>query len=209
MATKNNISGLFNSVRESQRARKKRIEEAFNKAVKSGSKIMVGEYRDIISDIFKEAVNNFYEYHQRYYKRTNSLYNILEFNEDDGRASVEYTLNESKMTTTRGGGSLYEQVFVEGWHGGAKKGNVTRFKSGKRAGMTIRTPHPDPGTPYWRKPRDSYTYWFSKEDGPAARTTPSPYDMFTTNVEAKHGYVQERWTEIMQREFNKQIESMR
>ena len=110
-------------------------------------------------EIFKQVVDDFYgSYSPVVYNRNKSMENILELEYSSQGMDISY--EPSRMSSTNGtlsGQGLYELVFKEGYHGGAKFG----------------TGHPNPGTPYWRQPIDYYYYW----SRPAAKSEP-PYDEF-------------------------------
>ena len=101
-----------------------------------------------IKDMFHKAVEDFYgDYSPEFYDRNESLYDILHIRTGMyGMASYdsyEDLYDSSKMTTDRKGGSLFEKVFEQGWHGGAESGDG----------------HPKPGTPYYRTPESVYSRW--------------------------------------------------
>lgn len=115
-----------------------------------------------ISDIFFDAVQEFYDaYEPSVYGRTYGLRDLLDIRTDsNGIAEYETAedlINPSNMHTDRSGNSLYEKVFMQGWHGGAESG----------------PDHPSPGTPYYRAPVGIYWHW----SRPAIRTEP-PFDIF-------------------------------
>lgn len=151
-----------------------------------------------IRDMFNDVVKEFYlDYEPLYYDRRESLYDLLYFRSKKtgtGRY-LEFGFDPSNMTHFRSGyggeDGLYDQVFRKGWHGGADKGGED---SGK--------PHPDPGTPYWRKPQkgERYTWW-----GRAARIADvSPLDNMKRRMEDYNDYyVQGIYTEIWNRNKKK------
>ena len=127
---------------------------------------------EAITKIFNDAVTSFYNaYTPHLYVRegdteskSGGLYDVLEIQRDndgnilyDSTHNIDDILDGSKMHLGRSGNSLYEKVFVSGWHGGAEGGEK----------------HPHPGTPYYRKPSPWYTTWDYLSPG-AVRTT-SPY----------------------------------
>ena len=129
------------------------------------SKEIIKTYREIITwhseriqDIFNDAVDTFYSsYEPNLYNRrgdpsshSGGLYELLSIRTDEDGTGILMGKNymglfdESRMHGDRHGGSLFNKVFVEGWHGGAESGQG----------------HPKPGTPYWRSPAPDYTKWY-------------------------------------------------
>lgn len=110
-----------------------------------------------IKTIFYTAVDHFYssQFQPNLYERRFSMKDVL--NTKTTKDSLSVSFDPSRMTYRSGYGGedgLYDLVFREGWHGGAKSG----------AG------HPDVGTPRWRYPPPYYTFW----DGQAEREEISP-----------------------------------
>lgn len=112
------------SKRQVEVARKETYKEYFPLLIKEG-----------VEPSFYTAVDNFYsDYDPIIYGRNYSLGNILGTEVGDDYAEISF--EESNMTVFRNGNSgLYDLVFKEGWHGGAKSGEG----------------HPREGTPYWRR----------------------------------------------------------
>lgn len=180
-------------------------ESAKKLAEKKGSEYAEERYRAL----FKETIEDFYNDYDPIdggYERDYSMYNILVVNKDkDGRMRT-LGFDESAMTAFRSGyrnltdqpdDGLYFQVFLSGWHGGAAS-------DGKKH------KHPDPGTPYWRKPIPSYKHW-----GKQAEKTDedeAPYDVFHRKVdEARyvggdvHTHVQSLAQLYFNQEFRKEL----
>lgn len=154
------------------------------------SKEITRTYNDIIkwqkkriSEIFNEAVDKFYSsYPPNLYDRqgdpsshTGGLYELLSMDVNESGTSVFLGDNymglfdESRMHGDRHGGSLFEKVFIEGWHGGAESGPG----------------HPDPGTPYWRTPAPDYTEWF-KTAAKKAKDKDIPYNIIVKKINAMY-----------------------
>lgn len=120
-----------------------------------------GDYqRSAIEALFHESVQQFYDaYSPTYYARSYGLNDLLEMHTDDfGMVTydtAEDLVNEDNLHRDGNGGSLYDKVFVRGWHGGAESGPG----------------HPAPGVPYYRGlgSRGLYAYW----SRPAVRTEPA------------------------------------
>ena len=118
--------------------------------------------REVVEDVFYDAVTNFYdEYDPKRYIRkgnvsskTGGLYDLLDIKTDNngfvmltsGNAlgNPNELLNIDALKGHRlGAETLYEQVFVKGWHGGAPDNKRSPKMWGK---------HPKPGTPLYRRP---------------------------------------------------------
>lgn len=125
--------------------------EEFDKENKLAYKEFGEIQKEIIERIYRESVDTFYEsYDPERYRRTKSLYNVLDIKLDADTGMVisddptyEDLYDESKMVTGRGGQSLYQTVFVQGYHGGAAS------ISGAKA--DVWGTHPSTGTPYYRR----------------------------------------------------------
>lgn len=136
----------------SGKAAQKLVSQATKKIYKE-----FGEYqREVIDIIFNNAVDEFYSsYQPKIYKRTRSLYDLLDTPVDsDGmfdssEPDFRDIYDESKMTIARNGGSLFDTVFVHGYHGGASS-------IGQEKAETWGV-HPNPGVPYYRT-RGRVTY---------------------------------------------------
>jgi len=118
-----------------------------------------------VKEIYRDAIQRFYDsYTPEIYSRNYSMFNMLKTDYDPNEPSLTTGLDDSAMTTTRSGGSLYEQVYEQGWHGGAD-----RIAPEKEVRWGT---HPTPGTPYWRTPSPGYFHWGRK----AERAPISPAD---------------------------------
>lgn len=170
------FADLVKSVEDAAKVYKERGEqivkeenaEAFANAWKD-----FGQYqRQIITEIFNRAVNQFYADYKPIpggYERQYGLRDVLDI-AYDYRGTVitghdnRLLFDENEMHGDRRGGDLFNKVFIEGWHGGAED---------SRNGD-----HPDPGTPYYRTPVGSYRYWGGK-----AVKTESPYHIINEALE--------------------------
>ena len=179
------------------------VGEAMNLAYKEFGTYQQGKIREI----FDDAVTTFYNaYSPRSgYVRQNGLYDILEMSLDENgmvisnSSSYSDLLNPNNMHPDRNGGnSLYQTVFMEGYHGGSKG------ISGSKA--SVWGEHPSPGVAYYRAPGkvkypDGTVKWhkYGKWGRPAARTT-APYTMFRDNMQiAEENEIFETFTKISQR----------
>lgn len=154
-----NFRNIIDEIEAKARLIKERAEAYAEKETKAAMKradIEFGAYQQVrIREIFNTAVDSFYQsYSPSYYGRRNSLYDMLQLHTDDSgmviSGLVEATdatdyrgLFDKTMPTDRKGGSLFDIVFVEGWHGGAKSINA--------AAAATWGAHPSPGVPYYRR----------------------------------------------------------
>lgn len=122
-----------------------------------------GRYQsEKIRDLFLDAVQRFYDaYSPSIYSRTYGLADLLNIQTDSNGIVIydtaEDLIDPSNMHTGRSGNSLFEKVYMHGWHGGAEDG----------------PDHPAPGVPYYRAPYGIYARW----SRPAVRTEP-PHEIF-------------------------------
>ena len=158
-----------------------------------------GDYDEkVINKIFNEAIDAFYSsYAIKSYHRHNSLYNILSIQKDANGLVIlddpdyDSLFDESEMTTMRDGGSLFDHVFKEGWHGGAAGTD--------RWGDSVDTPHYRTGK--------NFIHW----DGPAAQASPSPYEDIVDKISAAESdflsmfrkYDAEEWAKTSQKIIRK------
>ena len=164
-------------IKSIERAAEVYKEAVFNVAKEKADKAIAETYREfgqyqrqIIIDIFNNAVDQFYtSYKPDFYEREYGLYDVLNLEYDD--RGLIFTGNnnrgifdEGKMHGDRKGGDLFNKVFIQGWHGGAES--------------SYRGDHPEPGIPYYRKPVGYYTYW-----GRRSVQTKSPYDIINEGLE--------------------------
>lgn len=106
--------------------------------------------QETLSRIFTEAVQSFYDdYTPTRHTRHRSLFNLLDVKTDEyGQVLSHDSLfldlyDRTKMTQGRKGNDLFQTVFVEGWHGGAK-GIAPDLEPYWGA-------HPNPGIPHYRR----------------------------------------------------------
>ena len=157
-----------------------------------------------ITEIFNNAVDIFYSsYKPKYYSRQHSLYDVLSLETDEHGMVVAQEpdyfniLDPSQIQPDRNGGSsLFQTVFIEGYHGGAK--GISGSKS------DVWGEHPDPGVPYYRRPgkvkyHDGTRKWhrYGKWGRRAVRTT-APYTLFADALRAaKSGEIYETFDSIV------------
>lgn len=118
--------------------------------------------KEIVRKVFNKSVQEWYDaYDPVGYRRRFSLFNLLaDFEVDKETGQLDYDtaedlIDKDKMAPNRHGFSeeLYETVFEEGYHGGARY--ITDDGDPDKWGY-----HPDEGTPYWRT-----AGWVEDDDG--------------------------------------------
>lgn len=166
-------------------------------------------YEKDLHRLIKKSITDFYKsYSPRYYKRKYSLKNMYEIKRNKKSMSVNFGDSYTNKTHRVSNDYIYETVFKEGWHGGAK--SIASEKSKLWGG------HPDPGTPYWRKPPKPWEDEYGNEHPPytewgaMASSSLSPwerinrvFDMYISNN------VPVIKQEIIKKELLKWIKSMR
>lgn len=174
----------------------KKAQGAFDVGVKNARKAHTRYRKECIEKWFKESIDSFYrDYTPKVYKRSKSLYEVLDVDYIGDQEDIDINYESTKMTGYRNGyhgeDGLFGTVFVNGWHGGAGSGDFTHLSNGK----VKRTPHPSPGTPYYRKPVPHYVYWGRQ----AVRYSISPYDSIEEKI-AEGGDFQQKWQEFINEE---------
>lgn len=132
--------------------------EALTKEAAEASDKEFGQYqRDTITKVFNEEIDKFYaDYTPKVYtERNHSLYDILSIPTNErglvstSDADFRDFYDKEKMTKTRKGGSLFDTVFVKGYHGGASFITNGTDDYGNDKILTWGA-HPNPGVPYYR-----------------------------------------------------------
>lgn len=162
-----------------------------------------------IEELFLNSVEDWYSaYTPIQYQRRYDMYNILDEKTDEyGMAITEASgyvdmFDESRMGKDRHGNSLFEKVFMEGWHGGAE--GIDGSKEGTWGA------HPSPGTPYYRKGgmiplKSGRVIWhkYGKWGRKAVKTT-SPAKMFADRFAAADaGELDDAFIRIMDSHYDK------
>lgn len=162
-----------------------------------------------IKEIFRKAVYDWYgAYTPTQYQRRYDMYDVLDEKTDEyGMAITEASgyvdmFDERKMGPDRHGNSLFDKVFMEGWHGGAE--GIDGSKAGTWGS------HPSPGTPYYRKGGliplvNGRLIWhkYGKWGRKAVKTT-SPASMFAERFsEADAGELEDAFINIMDKHYDK------
>lgn len=191
------------------------VHEEMDKEVPIGMEEF-GQYQaKWIEDTFRQAVGTFYSsYDPGDYKRKYGLYEVLDLKYNEN-GTVKFTepgyddlYDGSKMHANRSGGNnLFNDVFIEGYHGGARSINANAAK--------IWGQHPNPGVPYYRKhgfvklPGSKkrkfikYGLW-----GSPAIPTDSPYSLIADEIDrAAGGEIFEEFKRIMDKHAEKWIKA--
>ena len=181
----------------------KRAEVAVRKALVDTNKEYLRAVEKDMRGVFRSAINDFYsDYTPQEYRRTYSLYNLLETRldeSDEDDIGLVLSFNPSNMSSYRNGyagdDGLYDLVFRQGWHGGADKiASEKEFQWGV---------HPSPGTPYYRKPQKAhYPHWGRR----AERANVSPLSDIQSQVEEYQGTVNQA---LFNQIFNKHISKIK
>lgn len=162
----------------------KKAQEAVNRVMPSVYRDWLVFIRQNAERLFSEAVERFYgDYSPNVYNRTHSLADLLQ--SESGENKLALWFDPGRMSGYRNGykgeDGLYRDVFLRGWHGGADHGDYTTsvgFSGDMSYERSFYTPHPSPGSPYWRRPVPYYTTWGQ----PAATAAVSPYEDYTQRL---------------------------
>lgn len=133
------------------------IKETAAEEIQSANEAIYKEYgkseQAMIEKLFKKSVAEWYSsYSPSVYRRTRGLYDVLkpvdERSDEYGMAITEATgytdlFDPERLHEDRNGNSLFEKVFMQGWHGGAEDIDGSKADKWGR--------HPSPGTPYYRR----------------------------------------------------------
>lgn len=91
-------------------------EQAYNKALK----LYVPLLKEELEKAYVEAATAWYNaYTPKLYRRNYSIKNMFDVQWDGSTNNFGYTYLSERMTKGKNGYSLYEPVFIQGWHGGA------------------------------------------------------------------------------------------
>jgi hypothetical protein len=174
----------------------------------------IGEYqRSKITEMFNNAVSRFYNaYAPKSYPRTLSLYNLLSIQQDENGTAqfgcVMDLIDPTQIHKDRhGGDSLFDTVFMEGWHGGSKYIDPDKAE--------IWGVHPNPGTPYYRRPGKirrsksgkaewhGFGRWFPKSK--PAKQSDAPYKMFRDSLFGENDEMIRTFREIVNRIWQEEV----
>ena len=95
------------------------VDKKVEEATLEMSRRITEERTNAYKDLYKEAVDSFYMWggYKGIYPRQYSLYNLATFIPFD--TYIEIEVSDANMTHMRNGGSLFEHVYINGYHGGA------------------------------------------------------------------------------------------
>lgn len=107
----------------------KHVKEVAEQCIKESAQELIPEIAMDVDNVFAEAVLQWYSsYSPAFYRRNESLYGIMDLEQSPEELMLEWTFDGGKMTRDRHGGSLFDKVFVHGWHGGAYAGDTIRYR---------------------------------------------------------------------------------
>ena len=139
------------------------------------------ERTEEFDEAVRQIVARFYaSYEPKFYNRQRSLYTTFKVKPDYSQFDVDVEfepgfMEGSHRTTNE---YIFENTFVEGFHGGSRYGDD----------------HPDPGTPYWRKPVPYYSEW----SRPASQSF-SPYQESMKRLQQIHVQMEQKYANEFQR----------
>lgn len=102
-----------------------------------------------IKEICNEAITHYYNsYSPRMYRRKESLFDAVDYGIRNEQFHAEYGADLINARHRISNEYIFDVMFMEGWHGGAKNG----------------TGHPSPGTPYWKYPPTARNMYLEEYD---------------------------------------------
>lgn len=188
------------------------ITKAYRRYMDEGQKEAEKEFaqwqRTFLKEVFQDAITDFYSAHTptKYSRRgdmgsrTGGLYDLYALSDSNSETPLldfdsSSLYNKANMHQGRKGyNGLFELVFVEGYHGGARTISPGKAK--------IWGKHPDGSTPYWRRRgfvrvlgrMHDYGKW-----GRAAKKTTPPKDLVETHLESKWPEMQDKYDELVKK----------
>lgn len=165
----------------------KKINGIRNKVINAINKIdeeerkLIQKYTSKIEDEFNlicdSEITKFYSSYSTHpkYDRTGDLYNTykIKTNKYSGEFVVKFDSMYMKYYHRIDHDYIFENSFIQGYHGGAINGNNPLF------------PHPNPGTPYWKNPLTNYRTWLRP-----AEKSDSPYENIIKELKIKEDEIQ-------------------
>lgn len=107
----------------------KHVQEVANESYKEAGQELLPEIEVGLEMIYQQAVDQWYgAYSPEFYGRSGSVYDLMEIEAMPEDLYLEYAFNGDGLTHDRHGGSLFQKVFVKGWHGGAYDGSTMRYR---------------------------------------------------------------------------------
>lgn len=141
-----------------------------------------------IKEICNEAISRYYNaYAPRMYKRKESLYDAVDYGiRNNTQFHAEYGADLISARHRVSNEYIFNVMFMEGWHGGAKNGHG----------------HPSPRTPYWKYPPTARNIYLEEYDkiiyvAPWTIWYPSP----AVKSEAPFNMIMDAWNEYIFGDF--------
>ena len=134
----------------------KRVQAVWKDCVSQANKEILKGLSAEIKKKYNEAMEQFYKDYsgRKVYKPRMSLLDKIKTTEDLGNDQILFNIPEDSLigSDRHGYDSLarFKKIWDEGYHGGATKGDYTRIERNGKV-IEMYTPHPSPGTPYYRK----------------------------------------------------------
>jgi len=137
------------------------------------NKIYPKRYAEELYLIGDNVITQWYSsYNPIFYNREGRLYKAFKVRLHGTEYSVDFD------SSFIGNNIIFENSFMQGYHGGAYKGTI---KIKDEFGKIIKTiPHPHPGIPYWLTPFPQFTEW-----GRPAKRSFSPYTRMVSEMNKK------------------------
>lgn len=160
---------------------------------------------DELKAILNDAIDTWYDSYDKRgpyqpQKRMKNYSTFMDYNKDEdglidtgdpGERRGLFKKSKDLGPIDRSGNSLFEKVFIEGWHGGAKYGPF----------------HPNPGIPYYRTPYSENLSRAYKRWGKRAKRTESAYKIFDKKVtRAEAGYLQKELDNMIDKHIDKALD---
>lgn len=96
------------------------IKQLDEEAYKAALKKYIPLYKQELEDVYVKAAQEWYDaYAPKRYKRNYSIKNMFDVQWNEGKSELGWNFLSERMTKGKNGYSLYEPVFIQGWHGGA------------------------------------------------------------------------------------------
>ena len=150
---------------------------------------------------YNEAMEDFYKaYPRKQYKPRKSMLDQIDVYSNPDEAELGFQVKRDSLVgpDRHGNNSLvtFKKIWEEGYHGGATKGDYTRIEQDGKE-VKIYTPHPSPGTPYYRK-GPHFLSWGRE----AVKTTP-PNDLWGDKRKELEKEANEKWAALVIEKLNR------
>lgn len=148
-------------------------------------------YEKDLNKIIKRAIDDFYHtYKPKYYNRQYSLKYMYKVTSKDGFIDMDFSTDYWHGNHRLGNEELFNLVFIEGWHGGARNIDSSKIEQWGE--------HPEEGVPYWRTPHPNYTQW-----GYRAKNDLSPMERIDKALKVYEGKISSIQDGVLIKEFSK------